>query len=118
MLLKSICQPGGDETRRWVSIALGRGRDKRTGKQPSAKATRSGRATKTHMEVVRGVSVERLLEELLVEEVADETDRPTEDEQSVEGSDLEVVGSLLLSERAGAVEQIAEDGGEGLVDDG
>lgn len=71
---------------------------------------------KTHMEVVRGVSVERLLEELLVEEVADEPDRPTEDEQSVECSDLEVVGSLLFGERAGAVEQVAEGGGNGSVD--
>lgn len=62
------------------------------------------------------MAVKGLLEQLLVEVVTDEADRPAEDEETVERADLEVLGRLLLSERAGAVEQVAEGGGDGAVD--
>jgi len=60
--------------------------------------------------------VERLLEELLVQEVTDESDGSTEDEETVEGSDLEVLGSLLLREGTSAVEEITEGGSDASVD--
>jgi len=60
--------------------------------------------------------VERLLEELLVQEVTDESDGSTENEETVKGSDLEVLGSLLLREGTGAVEEITEGGSDATVD--
>lgn len=68
------------------------------------------------MEVLRVVSVERLLESLLVEVVPDESDGSSEDKEGVEGADLEVLGRLFLGECARASEQIAEAGSDGTVD--
>ena len=80
----------------------------------------SNRAVKfcTHadVDIVGRVTVERLLELLLVEEMTDETDGSTEDEQTVESTNLEVLGGLLLGEGTGAGEQIAERGGDSTVD--
>lgn len=66
-------------------------------------------------ELTGGVTVERLLEALLVEVVTDESDRATEDEQTVESSNLEVLVGLLASEGAGSAEEIAEEDGDGLL---
>jgi hypothetical protein len=70
---------------------------------------------KGDVEVLCGVTVEGLLKQLLVQEVSDETDGSTEDEETVEGTGLEVLGSFLPGEGAGAVEQVAEGGGDATV---
>lgn len=62
------------------------------------------------------MAVQGLLEELLVKVVTDETHGATADEETVEGTGLEVVGSLLLGERAGVGEQVNERDGNGTVD--
>jgi len=67
-------------------------------------------------DIVRGVSVQGLLEQLLVEEVTDETGRSSENEQTVESSTLQVVGSLLLGESTGSLQQVAERDGNGTID--
>lgn len=60
--------------------------------------------------------VQGLFEQLLIQEVPNESDRSSEDEETVEGASLEVLGRLLLGEGTRAVEEIAEGGGDASVD--
>ena len=52
-------------------------------------------------DVVCGVAVERCTQALLVEVVADEANGATEDEEAVQGADLDVLVRLLGRESAG-----------------
>lgn len=65
---------------------------------------------------IRRVSVKRLLEHLLINEVPNKPDRSTQHKQSVQRADLEVLCRLFRGERSGAVEEIAEGSGDGAVD--
>lgn len=62
------------------------------------------------------MSVQRLLEQLLVQVVTDETDRSAENEQTVQSTALEVFGSLFLGECTAPAEQVAERGGDSAID--
>jgi hypothetical protein len=66
-------------------------------------------------DVVSGVTVEWCAEPLLVEVVTDETDRAPEDEQAVEGADLDVLVRLLGRERARVAEKVDEAHGNATV---
>lgn len=59
-------------------------------------------------DIVGRVSVKRLLEQLLVEVMTDETDRSTQYEKTVKGTTLEVVGSLVFGECTASTEEITE----------
>ena len=59
-------------------------------------------------DIVRRVAVQRRTETLLVEVVADETDAATEDEQTVERANLDVLVRLLRREGAAVAEQVDE----------
>jgi hypothetical protein len=62
------------------------------------------------------MSVERLLESLLVKVMTNETDRSSEDEESVECTDGEVLSGLLWGEGTRALEEIAEACCDSTVD--
>ena len=62
------------------------------------------------------MSVQTSAQSLLVEVMGNETDRTTEDEQTVEDTHLEVVFGFLGAESAGVAEQIDEADGNTTVD--
>jgi hypothetical protein len=61
------------------------------------------------------VTVETSAQSLLVEEMGNETDRTTEDEQTVENTHLEVVLGLLSSEGTAVADEIDESDGNGTI---
>ena len=67
-------------------------------------------------DVVCGVAVERCTQALLVEVVADETDGATEDEEAVQGADLDVLVRLLGREGTGVAQQVDEADGDTAID--
>lgn len=62
------------------------------------------------------MTVERSLETLLVEVVTDEADGATEDEEAVEGTDLDVLLSFLGGEGTRVPEEVDEANGYAAVD--
>ena len=62
------------------------------------------------------MAVERCTQALLVEVVADETDGATEDEEAVQGADLDVLVRLLGRECAGVAQQVDEADGDAAID--
>jgi hypothetical protein len=67
-------------------------------------------------DIVGRVSVKRLLEQLLVEVMTDETDRSTENEKTVKSSTLEVIGSLVFGKGTTSAEEITEGSGDSTID--
>ena len=67
-------------------------------------------------DVVCGVAVERCTQALLVEVVADEADGATEDEEAVQGADLDVLIGLLGRESARVAQQVDEADGDAAID--
>ena len=61
------------------------------------------------------MAVERCTQALLVEVVADETDGATEDEEAVQGANLNVLVRLLGRECAGVAQQVDEADGDAAV---
>jgi len=82
----------------------------------AAKDTGLGNIGHVDEDVVCGVAVERSAEALLVKVVADETDGATEDEQAVQGTDLDVFISFLGSEGTAIPEEIDETYGDATID--
>jgi hypothetical protein len=62
------------------------------------------------------VAVERSTQALLVQMVTDESDAASEDEQTVEGTNLDVLISLLGGERTTVTEEIDEADGDASID--
>ena len=58
-------------------------------------------------DVVPGVTVQALLQSLLVQEMTNETDRATQNEETVEGSVLDYVLWFILREEAAGIEIIS-----------
>ena len=67
-------------------------------------------------DVVCGVAVQRCTQALLVEVVADEANGATEDEEAVQGADLDVLVRLLGREGAGVAQQVDEADGDAAID--
>ena len=67
-------------------------------------------------DIVGGVSVQSLLESVLVEEVTDETDAASEHEQTVERSHLDVLLCLLERESSARSQQVDEAYADASVD--
>ena len=61
------------------------------------------------------MAVERCPQALLVEMVTNEADTPSEDEQAVESSNLDVLVRLLSRERARIPEEIDETDGDASI---
>ena len=61
------------------------------------------------------MTVQRGAQALLVEVVADETDGATEDEEAVQGADLDVLVRLLGREGTGVAQQVDEADGDATV---
>ena len=62
------------------------------------------------------MSVERCTQALLVEVVADEANGATEDEEAVQGANLDVLVRLLGRECAGVAQQVDEADGDAAID--
>ena len=62
------------------------------------------------------MAVERCTQALLVKVVADEADGATEDEEAVQGADLDVLVRLVRRERTTVSEQVDEADGDAAVD--
>ena len=62
------------------------------------------------------MTVERSAEALLVQVMANETDAATEDEQTIEGTNLDILVSLLWGKGTAVSQQVDEADGNAAID--
>ena len=67
-------------------------------------------------DVVGRMTVERSAEALLVQVMANETDAATEDEQTIEGTNLDILVSLFWGEGTTVSQQVDEADGNAAID--
>jgi len=67
-------------------------------------------------DVVGRMTVERSAEALLVQVMANETDAATEDEQTIEGTNLDILVSLFWGEGTAVSQQVDEADGNAAID--
>lgn len=78
--------------------------------------TTLGKLREQVSDIIPRMSVQTSTQSLLIEEVGNQTDRATQNKETVENTHLEVVLSLLIAERAGVAEEIDEADGDAAVD--
>lgn len=78
--------------------------------------TRLANISHVDEDIVSGMTVQRCPQPLLVKVVSNETDAPSEDEQAVEGTNLDVLVSLFRSEGTTIPEEIDEADSNTTID--